>query len=271
MHTPSLSNEITAEFIDAMVLHLKSTFKVVSSIILENAGNIAYKDKLDGSPITEIDKQVENIILASFRAIFPEVPIFGEESGYSDDLPDFFWLIDPIDGTKSFIEGIPAFTSMAVFIANEEVLASIIYNPSTDEMFVAQKGKGAFRNNEKLNLSQKPLPATAGSKGRYFEYLNSIMASVHVSCELAPVGAGYGFARIAEGKTAARFQLNSGGYIHDYATGALLVKEAGGAIIPIKEKTYTFRSKSFVACHPALTKIIENNIDGIRNIENLLR
>jgi fructose-1,6-bisphosphatase/inositol monophosphatase family enzyme len=264
LHRPS-SDEVSA-----MIAHLQQSFKEVGRIITENAGNIAFKDKLDGSPVTEIDKQVEDLLLRSFEAAFPGIPIYGEESGYTDSLPDFFWLIDPIDGTKSFIENIPAFTSMAVLIVGDETVASIIYNPSTDEMFIAQKNLGAYKNGEKLMLSLKPLPKKAASKGRYFELLNSFMEPAGVTCELAPVGAGFGFARVAEGQIAARFQLGSQGYIHDYATGALLVQEAGGAIIPVKDSSYNFRSKSFVACHPGLAPTIVDHLNEIRKMEEEL-
>ncbi len=245
---------------------LQKLFRDAAPHLLSRAGNEGYSLKNDGSPVTDIDRQVEATILDAVERLSPGVPIYGEESGYNEDECETCWLIDPIDGTKSFIDGTPTYTCMAVCIEKGEAILAIIYNPSTDAMFTAAKGKGAYKNGTKLDLSSVSLPNFAYCKGVHIGALNSILEPVGVRCRIAPSGGGHAFTEVAEGKAAARFQLHSRGYIHDYAPGALLVSEAGGSIIPISAD-YTYKSKSFIVCHPKLTGVLEQHIAGVRTLE----
>jgi len=247
---------------------IQTIFRESQPYILEHAGKSTYTSKLDGSPVTDIDVAIEKNVQKKMENLFPGLPIFGEETGYGKDLPDLFWLIDPIDGTKNFIANIPTFTCMAALIQNGETVASIIYNPSTNAMFTAQKDKGAFKNEARLNLSESALPPVAFCKERFIEELNSILRPKQVACEKAPTGGGYGFTMVAEGLAAARFQIHAKGYVHDYAPGALLIREAGGAILPILDVPYTYTSHSFVACHPDLESILTPYLPRLRELED---
>ena len=249
------------------VEYIENIFKDVAPLILEHAGSVEFTDKHDGSPVTDTDVEVENIILAKISERFPQTPIFGEEGGYKDVLPPQCWLIDPIDGTSSFIKNSGTFTSMAVLIQDEEAVAAVIYNPTTEAMYTAHKDRGAFRNGERLDLAKMSMPKRALCKGRHVQPLNTLLQARAIRNEIAPEGGGHGFTMVADGRVAARFQMLSRGGIHDYAPGALLVNEAGGDIIPIKDTQYTYRTKSFVACHPELSDAIRTNISDIRALE----
>lgn len=253
--------------VSAVLDVVQAAFRQVRPYIVERAGNSEHTDKGDGSPVTEADVQVEKTLLAALERRFPGMPVFGEESGYGTDLPDTFWLLDPIDGTKSFIANIPAYTSMAVLIQDSEAIASVIYNIAADDMYVAQKGKGAYKNGTRLNLRDAPLPRTAICKGRFIDTLDVILRPKDVTCEIGAAGGGYGFAMVAEGTFAARFNMLGGGHTHDYAPGALLVREAGGAIVPIRDDVYTYESRSFVACHPDLEAVLRPEAHRLRALE----
>jgi myo-inositol-1(or 4)-monophosphatase len=258
---------VTTEEIDGSLKLIQEVFKRLRPYILERAGKSSYTDKQDGSPLTDADIEVEKRVQAALAERFPGLPVFGEETGYGDDLPDAFWLIDPIDGTKSFIENVPSFTNMAVLIADGEALASVIYNISTDDMYTAEKGKGAYKNGARLNLADVPLPRIAYSKARFFDALDSMLKSTSVHCENGPEGGGFGFTMVADGRSAARFNLLGRGNTHDYAPGALLVREAGGAILPVKEDAYTYKARSFIACHPQLEAVLRPQLHDIRELE----
>ena len=262
--------QLTAQMIDESVEVMQELFRQVRPLIMERAGKIDHTDKQDGSPVTDTDIEVEDILQVEFARRFPGLPVFGEETGYGSDLPEIVWLIDPIDGTSSFIQNVPAFTSMAVLLQHGEATASIIYNHSLDTMYVARKGKGAYKNGIRLNLGTIPLPQVAYCKGRFIDALNDLLRPEKVTCQNGPQGAGYGFALVAEGLAAARFNLLSRGYVHDYAPGALLVREAGGAIVPIQDDAYTYETRSFVACHPALESLIRSHAQKIRALEKEL-
>lgn len=262
-----MSQTLSDTYLDQSVEAMEHALRAVRGIILEHAGSASASYKADGSPVTDIDIAVEKQIYSQFTAGFPDIPVFGEESEYDEDLPAVCWLIDPIDGTSNYIKNIPTFTCMAVLIRDNEAIASIIYNPSNDTMYTAKLHGGAYKNGVKINLVATALPSVALCKGRHIEPLNKILSKKNIHCEIAPEGGGFGFTLVADGQAAARFQLHSRGYIHDYAPGALLVREAGGDIIPISENNYTFKSRSFVVCHPALNRTIHSGIAGIRNLE----
>lgn len=262
-----MSENFSDTYLDRSIEVMQQAVRATRELILEHAGSAIASYKPDGSPVTDIDIAVEKQICAQFAADFPDVPVFGEESEYDEDLPAVCWLIDPIDGTSSYIKNIPTFTSMAVLIRDNEAIASILYNPSSDMMYTAKLHGGAYKNGVKIDLASMPLSNIALCKGRHIGPLNKILSEKNIHCEVAPEGGGFGFTLVVDGQTAARFQLHSRGYIHDYAPGALLVREAGGDIIPISETKYTFKSRSFVACHPALRQTIRDNITRIRELE----
>jgi len=260
--------EITQELIRSMLNVIQQAFKDTRSLILNNAGKIAFITKPDGSPVTAIDREVEKFVTNTMTSRYPGIPLFGEESGYEDTLPEICWLIDPIDGTKSYIDNIPAYTSMGVLIHAGSAIASIIYNPITDEVFTAILGKGAYKNGQRLDISKLPLPKEVFCKTQHIKVLTQLLNKGGIQAIVGPSGAGYGLSQVADNKTAARFHLHSGGYIHDHAPGALLVKEAGGDIIPVLENTYTYRTRSFVACHPELSDLIHEQLSVLRELED---
>lgn len=265
IHKPSAW--LTPEMINESLTIVQDVFKQFQPLILERAGKSEYTDKHDGSPVTDTDMEIEVALLAKMEERFPSVPVFGEETGYGDDLPAAFWLVDPLDGTKSFIEGVPTFTSMAVLIQDGEATASIIYNPSLDDVYTAQKDKGAYKNGVRLDLGATPLSPVAICKEQFVDELSTLLKPKGVACKVASTGGGHGFTRVAEGEAAARFNLHSGGYTHDYAPGALLVREAGGVIIPVLDDVYTFETRSFVVCHPDLESTIRPYVPRLRELE----
>lgn len=258
-----VDNEITAA-LEAM----QAAFRSQRDYVVSRAGKQTFSDKQDGSPVTEADVAVENAVTTIVLSQFPDIPIFGEEVGYDDaTLPERFWLIDPIDGTKSFIDNVPAFTGMAALIEDGETIASVIYNFTTDVMYVARKGHGATRNGEKLDLTVVPLANIAYCKARFFEAMDKLLESKNVHCENGPEGCGFGHTLVVDGLSAARINLAARGYTHDYAPSVLLVREAGGVILPVSDATYTFRSRSYIACHPDLEPLLRPKIAEIRQLE----
>lgn len=260
--------EVTAEMITESFSLVQDVFRGYRSTILERAGNVTFDSKRDGSPVTDTDMEIEKALQAEMVRQYPEIPVFGEETGYSDVLPLACWLVDPIDGTKSFIENIPTFTSMAALIIHGETVASVIYNPSTDEMYTARKGQGAYKDGDRIDLNTVRHANDALCKSELIDQLNAVVSGSGVSCRPAPTGGGYGFTMILDNTASVRFQIRGRGWIHDYAPGALLIQEAGGGIIPVRDDVYTYTSRSFVACHPALTDTIARHIPLLRSLEN---
>ncbi|MDO8265752.1 MAG: inositol monophosphatase family protein, partial [Candidatus Saccharibacteria bacterium] len=95
------SQNITPELINSMMEQIILCFRQVRPLVLERAGKSDFINKQDGSPVTATDSEVEEVIFKSIHDKFPSIPVFGEESGYDENLPEVCWLIDPIDGTAS--------------------------------------------------------------------------------------------------------------------------------------------------------------------------
>lgn len=248
---------------------IQEAFRQSQALVLAGAGKKASSFKQDSSPVTETDTAVEEFIFGYMRTDFPDLTVLGEEGGYdAADLPETCWLIDPIDGTKSFIKNIKAFTGMAVLIHEGAALYSVIYDYSTGDMYTAISGRGSFRNDEIISLQDMPMPKRICCKDSIANKIAQIFEPAGFEIESAPSGAGFGFMQVVNGVSAGRFHLHSGTHIHDHAPGALLVKEAGGAIIPILDSKYSFRTHSFVACHPSAASTVQKYISQLQDIED---
>mgnify|MGYP001474074149 CR=1 FL=1 len=119
--------------------------------------DIEIKD--DNSPLTKADTASNEIIHQALKQIAPSIPILSEESSeisYSTRSKwNQYWLVDPLDGTKEFIEGVPHFSVSIGLVENGEPVIGVIYNPATEEMFSCEKGKGVYMNGEKVSVSNK--------------------------------------------------------------------------------------------------------------------
>lgn len=115
--------------------------------------NIERKKGEETNLVTEIDKQSEKLIIKKIRQHFPSHDILGEESGAHDAKSEYRWIIDPLDGTTNYTHGLLIFCVTIGIEYKGEIIAGAIYDPNTDEMFAAEKGKGSFLNGKKIRVS----------------------------------------------------------------------------------------------------------------------
>lgn len=113
---------------------------------------IAVEIKADGSPVTVADREAETAVRRWITERFPRDAVLGEEFGSSGG-PGRRWFIDPIDGTKSFVRGVPLWGSMVAVAEGEEVLAGAICCPAVDELVAAAGGEGCFLNGSRCHVS----------------------------------------------------------------------------------------------------------------------
>jgi myo-inositol-1(or 4)-monophosphatase len=103
--------------------------------------------------VTEMDREVEAFIVERLRGAFPDHAVLAEESGASDGRSQYRWLIDPLDGTTNYAHGIPLF-AVSIALEREGVVElGVAYDPSRDEVFVAERGRGATLNGEPIRVS----------------------------------------------------------------------------------------------------------------------
>ena len=116
--------------------------------------SIEYKD--DKSPLTQADLKANQIICSNLKELYPDIPIMSEENKEIDynirKNWEYYWCIDPIDGTKEFIKKNGEFTINIALIHKNEPVLGIVYAPVLKDMYVAKKGEGAFKNGQKLPL-----------------------------------------------------------------------------------------------------------------------
>jgi histidinol-phosphatase len=125
--------------------------------------DLAIEIKADKTPVTEADRLCEAKIVEVLGAAFPDTAFLGEEMGEqgstgsgstgSGSASGARWIIDPIDGTKNFIRGIPFFATLIALEEANEVTAGVIYAPATGDLLYAQKGQGAFANGRQVRVS----------------------------------------------------------------------------------------------------------------------
>ena len=173
--------------------------------------------------VTKTDKHVEKILIEELSKTKKNFSFLAEESGsIKNKDKENIWIIDPIDGTTNFLHGIPHFAICIAHQSKGEILSGLIFDPIKDEMFFAEKDKGAFLNNQRLRVSKKNLLDdclfSSNHEGVKFSDLN-MRYSGCAALDLAYVAAG---------------RLD--GFFHnkinlwDVAAGEILVKEAGGTV-----------------------------------------
>ncbi len=121
---------------------------------------VDYKD--DKSPLTEADTKSNEIICEALAKAYPEIPLLSEENkAETYDVRkhwEYFWLIDPIDGTKEFIKKNGEFTVNIALIHKDTPILGVVYAPALKDMYKAKQGEGAFKNNQKLPLTVNNSP-----------------------------------------------------------------------------------------------------------------
>ena len=173
--------------------------------------------------VTKTDKQVEKILIEELSKIKEKYSFITEETGtIKNKDKDNIWIIDPIDGTTNFLHGIPHFAISIALQCKDEILSGLIFDPIKDEMFYAEKDKGAFLNNQRLRVSKKNSLDECLFASNYEGVKFSNLNMRYTGC------AALDLAYVASGRLDGFFHNSIN--LWDVAAGALIVKEAGGIV-----------------------------------------
>jgi len=173
--------------------------------------------------VTKTDKNVEKILIEELSKTKKNYSFLTEETGtIKNKDTDNIWIIDPIDGTTNFLHGIPHFAISIAHQFKNQIISGLIYDPIKDEMFFAEKDKGAFLNNRRLRVSKKTsldeCLFSSNHEGVKFSNLNMRYSGC----------AALDLAYVASGRLDGFFHNKIN--LWDVAAGFLLVKEAGGIV-----------------------------------------
>jgi myo-inositol-1(or 4)-monophosphatase len=224
--------------------------------------------------VTRVDREAEAIISRILLKEFPQHQILGEESGYSHRKSKYLWVIDPLDGTTNFIQGIPHFAISMAFMANGKVIFGLIYNPLSEERFHAIKGQGAFLNNRRIAVSRKKtLRSTFGATGFPFKapqfldaYTNTFRSLLPRCQDLRRCGsAALDLAYTACGRYDFFWEAHLLPW--DFMAGKLIVEEAGGITSDFLGHELLVQTSSVMAAnktlYPKILKIISSHFKEI--------
>ena len=232
--------------------------------------NLAVESKRDGTPVTVADRAAEQAAREWLRDRFPNDGILGEEFGEERSGATRRWLLDPIDGTKTFVRGVPLWGSLVAVHEQETVLAGAIYCPAVGELVAAASGAGCWWNGARCAVStvNELSAATILTTDERFVGSQARAASWRDLAERAAVsrtwGDCYGYLLVATG----RAELMTDPVLSSWDAAALLpvITEAGGIYTDWRDCVTAFSGAGVIATNAALAEEIRSHL-GVRRGE----
>jgi len=233
--------------------NLKQNLEVVKKYVYQ-AGQAIFQMAAEGfetaykaneDPVTTADLKADSILREGLTEDFPGTGWLSEETrdDYSRLDKELVWVVDPIDGTKEFVSGIPEYAVSVALVEYGLPVLAAVYNPATEELFAAAHGQGAWLNGEAINaehaLTAKPVLLASRSEIRRGEF-----EPFEPFAEIRPCGSiAYKLALVAAGIADATFSLGPKNE-WDIAAGVLLVSESGGNVTNRSGAPFTFNQRS---------------------------
>jgi myo-inositol-1(or 4)-monophosphatase len=226
-----------------MIETAKAAALIGGKILTENFGKIMVHEietKSINNFVTFVDRLSEEKIIEKIRESCPDHQIYAEESGRHDRNSEYKWIIDPLDGTANYVHGIPVFSISIALEKHGEIILGVVYDPVLDEMFYAEKGKGAYLNNQKLICAQKSslgdsIISTGFPYKNYHDfddYIKLFSQFIRNTAGLRRMGsAALDLAYTAAGRFDGFWELDLSPW--DIAAGILIIEEAGGVVTDI--------------------------------------
>ena len=201
---------------------------------------VAVEIKGEQDLVTEADRASEQLIIERLRSHFPAHGIVAEESGLHESASDYRWYVDPLDGTTNFAHSFPVYNVTLALEKAGELVCGVVFDPSRNEMFTAERGGGAYLNNRRIAVSAAPrmeeaLMSTGFPSRKRHENIN-----VHFFYQLSIVthgirrtgAAAIDLANVACGRSDGFWEFGLKPW--DVAAGVLLIREAGGRVTDMR-------------------------------------
>ena len=219
--------------------------------------------------VTDVDLAAERVILDLLRSEFPQFSILSEESNPVETGSPYTWVIDPIDGTRNFAEGIPHFCVVVALAKGSDVVMGVTYDPIKEETFTAQLGQGAFLNGEPMAVSARQeipdcvlgfdLGYVDSKAATALDMIRSLWPGFQTMRLLGSSALGMAYA------AAGRLDL----YFHhslspwDSAAGLLLAREAGGNVVDRQGQDADLFTPSVIVSSPHLINRFLQATEGL--------
>jgi len=214
--------------------------RAAAEILTENFGKIHagdIREKGQNDFLTFVDEAAEQTIIGMIQQAYPAHAILAEESGHSDRISEYQWIIDPLDGTKNYISGIPVFAVSIGLRYRGQMQLGVVHDPVRGDIFHAVRGQGAYHDGRPMKVSKRSeLSACLIATGFPFkrkeilaDYLQSFK-DIFLNCSgVRRMGAAaLDMAYLADGRFDAFWEVGLSPW--DMAAGSLLIHEAGGTL-----------------------------------------
>jgi myo-inositol-1(or 4)-monophosphatase len=239
---------------------------------------IEYKGDVD--LVTEADRRSEALIVQRIRERWPNHNILGEEGTRTATDSEFHWYVDPLDGTTNFAHGFPVFAVSLGLARGENLIAGVVYDPTRNEMFAAEKGSGAWLNERRIRVSlvsslaesllATGFPSQKRHKNPNIHFYQRLTLRSHGVRRAG--SAALDLACVACGRYDGFWEFNLNPW--DTAAGVVLVREAGGIVTDFSGGDFDLASREVCASnrliHPALLHEFDEVFAG-RDVEPLPR
>jgi myo-inositol-1(or 4)-monophosphatase len=235
-----------------------------------------YKDQGEADLVTVADRASEKLIVERVRAQWPDHDIVGEEGTRTAHGSEWKWYIDPLDGTTNFAHGYPVFCVSIGVEYKGELVAGVLYDPTRNELFQAEKGSGALLNAKPIYVSKNArlaesliatgFPSKKRHKNPNIHFYHEFTMRSHGVRRAG--SAALDLAYVACGRYDAYWEFNLNPW--DTSAGVLLVREAGGMVTRFDGSPFRIESDEVLASngklHPEMTATFEDMFAG-RNLE----
>jgi myo-inositol-1(or 4)-monophosphatase len=230
---------------------------------------IGFEYKGDVDLVTEADRASEKLIVERIRQHFPSHDIVGEEGTRKDTGSDYRWYVDPLDGTTNFAHGYPVFCVSLGVEGTDGIVAGVLYDPTRDELFAAEKGRGASLNGRPIQVSKTKklsesllatgFPSHKRHKNPNIHFYHQLTLRSH---GLRRAGsAALDLANVASGRYDGFWEFNLNPW--DTAAGVLLVTEAGGTVSRFDGSPWRIDSSETLASNGILHNELMENFSEI--------
>ncbi len=254
------------ESLEVILRVAKESALMGGKVLKEHFGKISQGDieeKSEKDVVSYVDKKSEEVIREKIKKNFPDHSVIGEEEGGVDN-HDYVWYVDPLDGTKNYIAGFPIFGVSVGVVYKKEPVVGAVYLPYFDTLYWAVKGRGAYKNDRIIRVSQreqvKHFYIAYGYPSRARRDLNVYWRIIRdlfekVGAMRRPGAAAVDLCFVAEGifDGLVEFELNP----WDVCAGMLLVQEAGGRVYLTKGLS---KGTDVIAASPKAFPHIENAV-----------
>lgn len=234
---------------------IEATIREAGALLRERIGDrhtVRYKGEIN--LVTEVDRLSEALIVGRIRGSFPGHDILTEESPEIVNGSSFRWIVDPLDGTTNYSHGYPVFCVSIALEAEGAVRFGAVFNPMLDEMFIAERGAGAFLNGRRLAVSReaelsRSLLATGfpydlrEDRNNNINYFDALILRTQAVRRAG--SAALDLAYLAAGRFDGFWELKLAPW--DLAAGWLLVEEAGGTVTDLRGGPFSLHSPDILA------------------------